>query len=83
MFPSLEEANDAWRVYVETQSNVQLPSQPAQLLTDYPPLVVPMQSNVDGHGSANSCVYIAMFLLGEVTGTVLMQVLMFIFLKTV
>ncbi|XP_058183898.1 uncharacterized protein LOC131301552 [Rhododendron vialii] len=59
--PGIYESWIAWRVYVEVHCNVQLSSQPAQLRTDYPPLLVPLEANVDGHGGANTCMYIAMF----------------------
>ncbi|KAI8559506.1 hypothetical protein RHMOL_Rhmol04G0179200 [Rhododendron molle] len=67
-YPSLEEANNAWTAYVEAHSNVQLLSpQLAQLLTDYPPLLVPVQANMDDQTTSKlskHCVYIAMLLVG-------------------
>ncbi|KAI8560480.1 hypothetical protein RHMOL_Rhmol04G0259200 [Rhododendron molle] len=51
----------AWRVYAEAHCNVQLSFEPAQLRTDYPHLLVPVEANVDSHGGANTCMYIAMF----------------------
>ncbi|XP_058208201.1 uncharacterized protein LOC131321216 [Rhododendron vialii] len=65
---SLEEANNAWTVYVEAHSNVQLLSpQLAQLSTDYPPLLIPVQANMDDQTHSNlpkHCVYIAMLTVG-------------------
>ncbi|KAG5523693.1 hypothetical protein RHGRI_030617 [Rhododendron griersonianum] len=82
-YPSLEEANNAWTVYVEAHSKVQLLSpQVAQLPTDYPPLLVPVQANMDDQTPSmlpKHCVYIPMLLLGAIIGIVILLVIMYIF----
>ncbi|XP_058222744.1 uncharacterized protein LOC131332488 [Rhododendron vialii] len=82
-YPSLEEAKNAWSVFVESHSNVQMPSpQLGQLPTDYPPLLVPMQANMDGQAPyklPKLCVYIAMFLLGAIVGILIVVIVMYIF----
>ncbi|KAG5557624.1 hypothetical protein RHGRI_007769 [Rhododendron griersonianum] len=82
-YPSLEEANNAWTAYRRPHSNVQLLSpQLPELPTDYPPLLVPVQANMDDHTPSKlpkHCVYIAMLLLGVVIGILLLLVIMYIF----
>ncbi|KAI8567569.1 hypothetical protein RHMOL_Rhmol02G0132100 [Rhododendron molle] len=82
-YPSLEEAKNAWSVFVESHSNVQLPSaQRAQLPTDYPPLLVPVQASMDGQAPCKLpklCAYIAMFFLGAIVGILIVLIVMYIF----
>ncbi|KAG5553820.1 hypothetical protein RHGRI_005512 [Rhododendron griersonianum] len=82
-YRSLEEANNAWTAYVEAHSNVQVPSpQFAQLPTDYPPLLVPVQANMDGQTTSKlpkHCVYIAMLFVGAVIGILIFLVIIYIF----
>ncbi|KAI8563831.1 hypothetical protein RHMOL_Rhmol03G0139900 [Rhododendron molle] len=82
-YPSLEEANNAWTVYVEAHFNVQLlsPKLP-ELPTDYPPLLVPVQANMDDQTPSKlpkHCMYIAMLLVGVVIVILLLLVIMYIF----
>ncbi|KAI8571387.1 hypothetical protein RHMOL_Rhmol01G0115900 [Rhododendron molle] len=79
-YPSLEAANNAWTVYRRPRSNVQLLShQLPELPTDYPPLLVPVQANMDDHTPSKHCLYIAMLLVGVVIGILLLLVIMYIF----
>ncbi|KAG5516050.1 hypothetical protein RHGRI_025660 [Rhododendron griersonianum] len=82
-YPSLEEANNAWTAYVEAHSHVQLLSpQVPELPTDYPPLLVPVQANMDDQTPSKLpkyCMYIAMLLVGVVIGILLLLVIMYIF----
>ncbi|KAI8569448.1 hypothetical protein RHMOL_Rhmol02G0280100 [Rhododendron molle] len=79
-YPSLEEANNAWTAYVETHSNVQLLSlQLPECPTDYPPLLVPVQANMDDQTPSKHCVHIALLLIGVVIGILLLLVIMYIF----
>ncbi|KAG5544693.1 hypothetical protein RHGRI_017215 [Rhododendron griersonianum] len=82
-YRSLEEANNVWTSYVEAHSNVQVLSPPlAQLPTDYPPLLVPVQANMDDQTTSKlpkQCVYIAMLLVGAVIGILIFLVIIYIF----